>query len=88
MREGFIPGAMEDTKMYPKTDVHGLSFGDVPSLLGSLNSDIKIEQFRCLVGGSADENHGYLEQGGHLVGSGSAQVRGGETEAKFLLVVL
>lgn len=66
-----MPGAMEDTKTYP----HSLC----PCVF------TPSEQFQHVISGTADEEHECLERGGHLVGSGGAQMRGGEAEAKFLL---
>lgn len=40
------------------------------------------------VSGTADEDHGRLEQGGHMVDSGGAQIRGEAAETKVLLVLL
>lgn len=53
---------------------------------GSIDSDTKIEQFPGPVSGTADADHGHLEQAGYLVDSGGTQVRG-EAEAKFPLLV-
>lgn len=53
-----------------------------------MGSDTKIWQFQGLVSRRAEEDHGCLEQGGYLVGSGGAQMRGGEAEVRFLLLVL
>lgn len=55
--------------------------------LGSMDSDTETQQFQGLVNGTADEDHGCLEQEEHLLGSGGAKVTGGEAEVKFVLAV-